>query len=238
MHPARAFSKAGPQARHAIFARLFSTAPQEGILFAEHLQFGEPSQQQPARLAVVLHGLLGAGKNLRSYTVECFRQAAAASGTSWHALLVDLRNHGKSAAKPGFSGPHTLASAAADVIRTVAAGGHGRIDALIGHSLGGKVCLEVSQQLMQSQTGPMPPPRQVWALDTRPGRVAGGAGGLTDDVEKVLDTVQGIPLPVPSREWLYDYLHQRGMSKGAHCVENQQLVWICVAGVLGFPLRQ
>ena len=41
---------------------------------------------------------------------------------------------------------------------------------------------------------------QAWVLDSNIGRARTDAGS---DVSKVLEEVDGIPLPVPTRDWLY-----------------------------------
>jgi len=67
-------------------------------------------------------------------------------------VLVDLRNHGKSSRRAGLDPPHTLEATARDVIKTVAhSWPGGDIDALIGHSMGGKVCLELVRQMVEQQ---------------------------------------------------------------------------------------
>jgi hypothetical protein len=48
-------------------------------------------------------------------------------------------------------------------------------------------------------------------LDTQPGRVSANADQPTG-VAKVLHTVSSIPLPVPSREWLYQHLQGLGFT--------------------------
>lgn len=164
------------------------------------------------KLAVVLHGLLGVGRNLRSVTNSLFSAVAQTSGATWTAVLVDLRNHGKSTGLPGLDPPHTLTTAARDVIDTVANNWGGGIDCLAGHSFGGKVSLEVTRQLAQVGA-PFSPPKQVWVLDAAPGRVDPSSSGVSADVLHVLESVAAVPLPIPSREWLYAHLEEKGFGK-------------------------
>jgi pimeloyl-ACP methyl ester carboxylesterase len=159
-----------------------------------------------SKLAVVMHGLLGAGRNLRGFTTELFKQA----NSTWTVVFVDLRNHGKSAHRPHLDPPHTIEAAAKDVIATVQESWpSGQIDALIGHSLGGKVALEIAKQLGSTSTtsSDVHPPRQVWCLDSIPGKVP---EGVSDDVSSVIYTINEITLPIPSREWLFAELDRRG----------------------------
>lgn len=84
---------------------------------------------------------------------------------------------------------------------------------LIGHSFGGKTCLEILRQLASDPSLDLPLPRHVWVLDSKPGLV-NPTQGVSRDVLRVLNQVESIPLPVPSREWLYRYLDEAGFSKG------------------------
>jgi pimeloyl-ACP methyl ester carboxylesterase len=189
-----------------------------GPLYTEHMLFsggGLDDGVGAPKLAVIMHGLLGAGRNLRGFTTELFQQVTKRSDDAWTTVFVDLRNHGRSSQRPGLSPPHTLEAAAKDVIATVQASWpSGQIDALIGHSLGGKVALEVTKQLGNkrnntsdgNQNLPLPP-HQVWCLDSIPGKVP---EGVSDDVSNVIHTINEIPLPIPSREWLFAELNRRG----------------------------
>jgi len=81
---------------------------------------------------LVLHGILGTKSNWRALI-----KRVIATNPTWGALLVDLRNHGESR---GFPPPHTLEAAAQDLVRltqTVEV----RVDAIVGHSYGGKVAM-------------------------------------------------------------------------------------------------
>ena len=87
----------------------------------------------PERWVLFLHGLLGRGGNWRS-----FGRRWVQTHPTWGAVLVDLRLHGDSPA--GFTPPHTVRAAAGDVL-ALAPALPGPVEALVGHSLGGKVVL-------------------------------------------------------------------------------------------------
>ena len=87
----------------------------------------------PERWVLFLHGLLGRGGNWRS-----FGRRWVESHPTWGSALVDLRLHGDS--REGFRPPHTVRAAAADVLDLLPAL-PGPAEALVGHSLGGKVVL-------------------------------------------------------------------------------------------------
>jgi pimeloyl-ACP methyl ester carboxylesterase len=149
-------------------------------------------------------------------TSDLCQQAAEQTGDAWRALLVDLRNHGRSARSAAQPPPHDLRCAARDVVRLAAAALGGRPpEALIGHSMGGKTALEVVRQLALPGA-PLGQPRQVWVLDARPTAMHAPLDAATREVLHVLDTVRSIPLPLPSREALYSLLRERGFSTGGH----------------------
>ncbi|KAL4458862.1 hypothetical protein ABPG75_013727 [Micractinium tetrahymenae] len=169
------------------------------------------SSSSPPQTVVVLHGLLGTGRNLRSAVTDLCRQAAARSGLPWRALLLDLRNHGKSAAL-NLHPPHTLAAAARDVIHLFQQAAGGAAPAvLVGHSMGGKTSLEVVRQLTLPHAPPLGQPKQVWVLDARPNAVH-TVDKPTKEVLDVLAAVKSIPLPLASRQALYQQLQQQGFS--------------------------
>ena len=68
-------------------------------------------------------------------------------------VLVDLRNHGKSAEVEGLSPPHDLTNAAKDVANLVDSEGWAWPDVVIGHSLGGKVALQYVESCARGNYG-------------------------------------------------------------------------------------
>lgn len=89
---------------------------------------------------------------------------------TWQVLLIDLRCHGESAAaagKPYTPGPHTVESAAQDILALLR---QLKLfpNMLIGHSFGGKVVMSMAQQFGKR----LPRPVQVSSsLTTRSGFV-------------------------------------------------------------------
>lgn len=86
----------------------------------------------PTRWVLFLHGILGTGLNWRTFAR---RWVEAKDG--WGAVLVDLRMHG---ASQGFEPPHTVQAAAQDLVE-LTRGLEGPVEAVVGHSFGGKVAL-------------------------------------------------------------------------------------------------
>ena len=91
----------------------------------------------PERWVLFLHGLLGRGGNWRS-----FGRRWVETHPTWGAGLVDLRLHGDSSR--GFSPPHTVRAAAEDVLELLPTL-PGPVEAVVGHSLGGKVVLALQR---------------------------------------------------------------------------------------------
>lgn len=83
---------------------------------------------------VLLHGLLGSGRNWQTAGAGL---TEVAGGREVHAL--DLRNHGKSP----WSATMTYEAMVADVLTWLDARGHGAVD-LMGHSMGGKVAMALA----------------------------------------------------------------------------------------------
>lgn len=209
-------------------ANMMHSQAAEGQLFFDEVHAAAAATMSPAtttklRTAVVLHGLLGSGRNLRSLAQDLCRQAAAATGQPWRALLVDLRCHGRSASAAGLPPPNDLESTALDVVRLLQRQLEGSApEALIGHSLGGKTALEVVRQL--ALPGQTPQPKAVWVLDARPTAMLGNPDGATRDVQHVLESVRGIQVPLASREELYRLLGEQGFSRSEWLVSQHGLI--------------
>lgn len=152
----------------------------------------------PRATAFMLHGILGAGNNWRS-----FARGVVAAHPSWRIVLPDLRNHGRSGGAPP---PHTVASCAAD-LAVLAQRFDPAPSVCIGHSYGGKVALAFARDFGAGL-------REVWALDAPPGPVAGPsrAASGADAVGKVLGALREIAMPVARREDVVEALARFGVS--------------------------
>ena len=120
----------------------------------------------PERWVLFLHGLLGRGGNWRS-----FGRRWVETHPTWGACLVDLRLHGDS--REGFPPPHTVRDAAQDVLALLPTL-PGPVDAIVGHSLGGKVVLAAQRASGQRfgravvlDASPSPRPDGLGAEQTR-----------------------------------------------------------------------
>ena len=136
---------------------------------------------EPERWLLVLHGIYGSGRNWATLV-----RRLVEARPEWGALLVDLRLHGDST---GFEPPHTLEAAAADVARLVQ---HldARVDAVLGHSFGGKVALAYARDHGAGL-------KQVWIVDSTL-----AVGEPSGSAWRLIEAVGSLPERFPDRESL------------------------------------
>ncbi|CAK9323025.1 unnamed protein product [Citrullus colocynthis] len=162
--------------------------------------------------AFILHGLLGSGRNWRSFSRNLLSRLSNSSSSEWRVVLVDLRNHGRSAEVEGFDPPHDMVNAAKDLAKLIESQDWAWPDVVMGHSMGGKVALQFLQSCNNGDYGDSASlPKQLWVLDSVPGNV--NPENSDGEVEKVLKTLQGLPSLIPSRKWLVNHMIELGFSK-------------------------
>lgn len=157
----------------------------------------------PARWVVFLHGILGSGANWRT-----FARHVVAARPDWGALLVDLRLHGDS---QGFAGPHTVEAAARDVVEALPRftdGGRAPVRAVLGHSFGGKVGIELARQLAGSANGPLD---TLIVVDSTPGPRPDFRG--SSGVRHVVELLTQLPEAFPDRNAFTAWAEERGVSR-------------------------
>lgn len=148
----------------------------------------------PSRAMLFLHGILGTGANWRSFARRFVVEAPDVA-----AVLVDLRLHGRSV---GFSPPHDLAACAHDLValeRALAV----PVDAVLGHSFGGKVALTYAAL----RGGDL---AQCVVVDSNPGPRPDGEGSET--TLEILAALERAPKRVARREELVSALEREGVS--------------------------
>ena len=152
----------------------------------------------PTRTAYLMHGIMGSGRNWRS-----FARRLTSARPAWRFVLVDLRCHGGSV---GFAPPHDLDACAEDLARLAAELG-APPDVVGGHSFGGKVALTYARRYGR--------PPQTWVLDASPGRIdVSFDDPRTHEVVKVIASLEQLPTPLPSREALADRMRELGYTPG------------------------
>ncbi|HUM09410.1 MAG TPA: alpha/beta fold hydrolase [Myxococcaceae bacterium] len=150
----------------------------------------------PERWVLFLHGLLGRGGNWRS-----FGRRWVETHPTWGAVLVDLRLHGDSRA--GFAPPHTVAAAAGDVLALVPAL-PGPVEAVVGHSLGGKVVLAAQRASGQRFPGAV-------VLDASPAARPDGLG--SEQSRDVLALLARLPREYATRGEFVNAVEAGGQSR-------------------------
>ncbi len=136
----------------------------------------------PERYMLFLHGILGTRANWRGIARRFVEVRP-----EWGAILVDLREHGDSL---GFSAPHTLQAAAADVAELVESLST-PVGGALGHSFGGKVVLEWLRSRRGQDT-------EAWTIDSSPSPSA--ANRDTTATAKVIRTLDALPAEWDSRD--------------------------------------
>jgi esterase len=147
---------------------------------------------------VFLHGILGSGSNWRSFA----RQIVTAR-PSLGALLVDLRLHGESL---DVEPPHTLASAAADIVETLDQ--EKKIaKAILGHSFGGKVGIELARQL----GGRGNAADHLFVIDSTPGARPDHRG--SSGVRHIVELLTQLPAEFKDRNEFTAWIEERGVDR-------------------------
>merc|ERR1719158_2197778 len=167
------------------------------------VEFSESSSVE-VPTAVLVHGILGSGRNLRGFARKLARENPA-----WQFVLVDLRCHGESASAvvPSSEESNSVDGAAADVLSLLK-----KLNLfpkmLIGHSFGGKVVMKMVDRFGSRA---LPRPVQVWVLDTVPGDVK-QAPGAGDHPRDLIERLLQFPLPIRSPNMLVRELSKDGFS--------------------------
>ncbi|MBM4376146.1 MAG: alpha/beta hydrolase [Deltaproteobacteria bacterium] len=157
-----------------------------------HAEIVRSGASEPRRWALVLHGILGGGKNWLSFT----RKLAVARPDVGF-VLPDLRGHGRS---HELTGPHDLEAVASDLEALETELGMGRFSTVIGHSFGGKAALVLGRRRALES---------VWVLDSNPGTRREQATTHTMQVLEVLESLGG---PVTTRAEFTRALEDRGLA--------------------------
>jgi pimeloyl-ACP methyl ester carboxylesterase len=127
--------------------------------------------RDPERWLVMTHGIYGAGSNWRGIA-----RKVVAARPEWGIALVDLRGHGRSELG---APPHDLGACAGDL--AAVAGEIGGVEALCGHSFGGKAVL-AARELVRM--------RQTWVLDASP---SARPADPSSTVARVLEVMERLP---------------------------------------------
>ncbi len=162
------------------------------VFVPAHTLVGEPNAP---KLALLLHGALGSGNNLRSLAVKLTKLRP-----EYRFCLVDLRHHGESQGAPP---PNTLEACANDLAALIAELGQ-EPEVVAGHSFGGKTALMFGR-LFPGRV------RQFWILDSNPGSQEPTAA---NEVIRVIQAVRTTTTPAADRAHVVAQLIEQGLSSG------------------------
>ncbi|VEU38797.1 unnamed protein product [Pseudo-nitzschia multistriata] len=179
---------------------------------------GGAREQDGHYTMLFLHGLLGSGRNLRSFARKVVRQESSAGGSLCHGgILVDLRGHGSTfreqqrREKDGSAcdDASTFGDCARDIEHTLRGGSTPKHPAeapparvLVGHSFGGRVALEYAAGLADTE-----PLGALWLLDTVPGEANESVDRVLATITKVLgDANRGGNQKVPTKKEIVSVL--------------------------------
>ncbi|MBM4344541.1 MAG: alpha/beta fold hydrolase [Deltaproteobacteria bacterium] len=157
-------------------------SPQAATPWLPHHDVAGGALAAATHIGVLLHGIFGSARNLRT-----FAQSLSGALPGWTWIVADLRNHGDS---PGAPPPHDL-DACADDVRALCRALGVAPAAVVGHSFGGKVA-------MQLLADPWPELRTIGVLDTHPHLRWHDEAG-TDGVDHVLRVLGQVPQPLARR---------------------------------------
>jgi pimeloyl-ACP methyl ester carboxylesterase len=146
---------------------------------------------QAERTVYLLHGILGSGRNWRSFARRWVQRRP-----ELRVLLVDQRHHGDA---PPSHGPDTLEACAADVEALEAR--HGAADVVVGHSFGGKVALAWAAHGGGA----------TWVLDSPPGAPTTVPTAADNDVLHIVHTLTTAPVPAADRSVIRAHLAHAGI---------------------------
>jgi pimeloyl-ACP methyl ester carboxylesterase len=146
------------------------------------LAFDRIDGPRSERTIAFLHGILGRGSNLRTIARR-FVEARP----QWTAWLVDMRGHGRS---PKGTPSPSLETAARDVVN-MSARATPPLHAIVGHSFGGKVALEVAR------IGAMASLEHVVVIDSVPGIREPLRGD--DSALAVIEKINALPSTLASK---------------------------------------
>eukprot|EP00656_Telonema_subtile_P030020 TRINITY_DN33055_c0_g1_i1.p1 TRINITY_DN33055_c0_g1~~TRINITY_DN33055_c0_g1_i1.p1 ORF type:complete len:277 (-),score=78.08 TRINITY_DN33055_c0_g1_i1:77-907(-) len=127
-------------------------------------------RDRSSKVAVILHGIMGSGRNWRTPAKKLTVQHPG-----WSVLCLDHLGHGTSPAAPEA----TLQTCVDHVEDTLAAVGCSP-EVVIGHSFGGKVALALTHSRRAAQTAV---PKATWIIDSVPGAMPESALKPTDNTE-------------------------------------------------------
>ncbi|MCO5594141.1 hypothetical protein L7F22_048162 [Adiantum nelumboides] len=152
-----------------------------------------------------------ADEEVLPFDAKEYERKVSRYSAGWELVLVDLRNHGKSAGLEHLRSPHNIQSAANDIAKLIKSESWNWPDIVMGHSFGGKVALEFGESCAYGRYGSTAAaPKQLWVLDSIPAKVDMEE---VKETQRILTIIMSLPQPVPSHRWLLEKLMEEGVSR-------------------------
>lgn len=162
--------------------------------FSLHFESIVADGASPSRMAFVLHGIFGSGRNWRS-----FARGLVSEQPDWRLVLVDQRGHGQSVGAPP---PHDLSSCASDLAQLSHELGAAPT-VVVAHSFGGKVALRYAQDHGEGLS-------RLFLLDSPLAAVPSKEVISTTEAGRILEVMRSMPLPAERRTDVTKVLIGRG----------------------------
>jgi len=181
---------------HSIFRRLSSAASNGTVpLHSEVL----PIANESSGHTVFLHGLLGNGRNLKTFAKQACKE------TNSTGYLMDLRGHGKSRLTSPQQQHHSFDACVQDVSLATQ---FIPITSIVGHSWGGRMALQYAAKM------PAESLQRVWLLDTVPGKANESVEQVIHTVDKVLTNNIQTSSSTMGRKQVIEELTNAGLDQG------------------------
>lgn len=169
-------------------------------MLLSHAVLTPPDVPAPSKWLFFVHGILGAGANWRTFAKDIIK-----ADPTWGAVLVDLRLHGESLT--GFAPPHTLSACADDLAALATAIEHehgGAVRAILAHSYGGKVALELATK----RRGDLD---HLFVIDSTPSERPTKRG--SESTQHIVDLLASLPPEFENRAAFTAYMEREGVSR-------------------------
>ncbi|CAJ1965373.1 unnamed protein product [Cylindrotheca closterium] len=159
-----------------------------------------PNQNESGSHTVFLHGLLGNGRNLKTFAKQVCKE------TNSTGYLMDLRGHGKSRLPTTNSdSTASFAVCAQDVAQATESI---PVTSIVGHSWGGRMALQYAAKKPSESL------ERVWLLDTVPGKANSSVEQVIDTVDQVVTNIQNSSSGTMDRKQIVQELTTAGLDQG------------------------
>jgi len=170
-----------------------------GVTVPLHSETLPTSSAESDHRTVFLHGLLGNGRNLKTFAKQVCKE------TNSTGYLVDLRGHGKSRLTSNDTQlQHSFAACVEDIVFATESI---PVTSVVGHSWGGRMALQYAAKKSPDSL------ERVWLLDTVPGKANESVEKVIDTVDQVVTNIQASSLTMDKKQLIQE-LRKAGLDQG------------------------